>query len=101
MAQPTVLVLTTYPIVKPRHGGQIRARALVDSYREGGFKVSHLAVVDQGAFPRNALGELDIEFPKDDPRWFIEGKNVPRIHWSFFSHPQRNFSRHGCRPRQI
>ena len=77
MAQPTVLVLTTYPIVKPRHGGQIRARALVDSYREGGFKVSHLAVVDQGAFPRNALGELDIEFPKDDPRWFIEGKNVP------------------------
>ena len=71
---PSVLLLTTYPIVKPRHGGQVRARALVNAYRAAGFSVTHLAVVDQGGFPRNALGPLDLEFPTEDPRWFIDGK---------------------------
>ncbi|MDP1822141.1 MAG: glycosyltransferase [Archangium sp.] len=77
MRSPSVLLLTTYPIVKPRHGGQLRARHLVESYRAGGFSVAHLAVVEKGAFPRSALGPLDVEFPVDDPRWFIEGKPVP------------------------
>ncbi len=77
LAPPSVLLLTTYPIVKPRHGGQLRARALAASYRSGGFSVAHLAVVEKGAFPRESLGPLDVEFPTDDPRWFVGGKNVP------------------------
>ncbi len=77
MVDPSVLILTTYPIVKPRHGGQIRARALSESYRAGGFSVAHLAVVEKGAFRKESLGPLDLEFPTDDPDWFINGKNVP------------------------
>ena len=74
---PSVLLLTTYPLIDPRHGGQVRARALVDEYKAGGFSVAHLAVVDKDGFPRSALGPLDIEFPTDDPRWFIEGRAPP------------------------
>lgn len=74
---PSVLLLTTYPIVKPRHGGQLRARALVDGYQAAGFQVAHLAVVDKGAFPPATLGPLDLEFPAEDPRWFIDGKALP------------------------
>lgn len=76
-SSPSVLLLTTYPIIKPRHGGQIRARALADVYRSAGFRVSHLAVVDKGGFRKRALGALDIEFPTGDPRWFIDGTDVP------------------------
>ncbi len=74
---PSLLLLTTYPIVKPRHGGQLRARSLADGYRAAGFQVSHLAVVEKGAFPKAALGPLDLEFPSDDPRWFLGGIDLP------------------------
>ncbi|MDP2269814.1 MAG: glycosyltransferase [Archangium sp.] len=36
-----------------------------------------LAVVEKGAFPRKALGDHDLEFPTDDPRWFLDGKATP------------------------
>ncbi len=77
MGSPSVLLLSTYPILKPRHGGQLRARALVEAYRAGGFEAAHLAVVEKGAFPRGALGPLDVEFPTQDPRWFLGGQDVP------------------------
>lgn len=76
-ATRSVLLLTTYPLVKPRHGGQLRARSLVEAYERSGFKVTSIAVAEKGAFPRDALGKHDLEFPTDDPRWFVEGKPTP------------------------
>ncbi|MFT3842600.1 MAG: glycosyltransferase [Myxococcaceae bacterium] len=78
LAAPSVVVFTTYPIVKPRHGGQIRTRALVEKYGSAGFEVAHLAVYEQGAFPRDAIGPIDVAFDKEDARWFFEGREIPQ-----------------------
>lgn len=77
LSTPELLLLSTYPIVKPQHGGQLRARALARAYRAGGFHVTPVAVVEKGAWPRQALGSRDVEFPIDDPRWFIGGRDIP------------------------
>jgi len=77
VAKPTIALFTTYPIVAPRHGGQLRARALVRAYEAAGFVVTPVAVVEKGAWKREVLGPNDLEFPVDDPRWFISGENVP------------------------
>ncbi len=74
---PDLLLLTTYPIVTPHHGGQVRAKALATAYEAGGFKVTTLAVVEKGAWQRQELGPRDVEFPVDDPRWFLEGRDIP------------------------
>ena len=77
MTAASVLVLTTYPVVEPRHGGQIRAKAVVEAYRSAGFETSHFAVVEKGAFPRKHLGPRDLEFEPNDPRWYYRGEEVP------------------------
>jgi len=77
VSKKTLALFTTYPIVAPRHGGQLRARALVRSYEAAGFSVFPIAVVEKGAWKPEVLGKHDLEFPVDDPRWFIGGENVP------------------------
>lgn len=77
MVAPSIVVLTTYPIVQPRHGGQIRTRALVDSYRAAGFKVAHLAVYEDDVYEPDAIGPLDVAFPTRDSKWFLNGRDVP------------------------
>jgi glycosyltransferase involved in cell wall biosynthesis len=74
---PRLLLLTTYPLVAPRHGGQVRAQALANTYQRAGFEVLTLAVVEKGAFSRHELGPRDVEFPADDPRWFFGGRRTP------------------------
>ncbi len=74
---PRLLLLTTYPLVAPRHGGQVRAQALARTYERSGFEVIPLAVVEEGAFPRAELGPRDVEFPSKDPQWFLDGEQRP------------------------
>jgi len=60
-----ILILCTYPIATPRHGGQIRVRNIVDSYKAAGHAVDVVGVLgseqyeeEQGflSFPKiNAL----------------------------------------------
>ena len=49
-----ILILCTYPIGNPRHGGQLRVRSIVDSYREAGHDVDVVGV----------LGSLEYENEK-------------------------------------
>ncbi len=76
MSRPSVVMFTCYPLKTPRHGGQIRARALVDTYQRNGFSVWPLAVYENGAFQAEAVGPLDVAFPADDRRWFVNGRNM-------------------------
>ena len=45
-----VLVLTTYPIKNPQHGGQKRTDAIVSAYRASNFLVEHSAVFYKGFY---------------------------------------------------
>lgn len=74
---PSVVFLTTYPLVTPRHGGQLRARALIETYEAAGFSVTPVAIVEEHAFRRQDRGPNDFEFPTKDPDWFLNGKEVP------------------------
>jgi len=73
-----VVLFTTYPIVQPRSGGQIRAAAIAQAYDAGGFRVIPIAVTEAGAFPRLEHGRDDLEFPLDDPRAFAGGPMLPQ-----------------------
>lgn len=56
-----ILVLCTYPIKNPRHGGQIRTRNIVDSYRSAGHSVDVVGVLGSDQY-ENEEGFLP--FPK-------------------------------------
>lgn len=77
--RPSVLMLTTYPIAKPRHGGQLRARALCDAYRAAGWDVATLAVFEAEAYAPDARGNDDIEFPPWSPYRRFAGRAVPLL----------------------
>ncbi len=60
-----VLVLCTYPIEKPAHGGQLRVRNIVDTYRSAGHVVEVLGVLgsehydsEVGFLPYPGVNEL-------------------------------------------
>jgi len=63
---PRVLVLGSYPVTQPRHGGQIRLAQIVQAYRARGMRV-HLATY----FPANTTylaaprGPGDVALPAD------------------------------------
>jgi hypothetical protein len=66
---PVVVLFSTYPIQKPQHGGQVRAKALADAYKQAGFEVHSLAVYVAEAYSADRVGPLDIAFDAQDPRW--------------------------------
>ena len=60
-----ILVLCTYPIDTPRHGGQIRVSKIVNHYRQAGFQVEVVGVLGSDNYPVSAgfepsppIGEL-------------------------------------------
>jgi hypothetical protein len=79
MKPPVVLMLTTYPIARPRHGGQVRARALVDAYRAAGWEVATLAVFEAEAYAPDSRAGNDVEFPPWSTYRQFEGRSVPFI----------------------
>lgn len=46
-----ILILSTYPIETPRHGGQLRVRNLVNHYQEAGFSVEVAGVLGSDTYP--------------------------------------------------
>ncbi len=71
---PKLLILTTYPLVDPKHGGQIRARNLAESFRSRGWWVETLAYVDEDS--------EELRSPKDK---IFERKN--KLHNSLDGEP--------------
>lgn len=49
-----ILFLCTYPLQSPLHGGQLRARAIVDLYRRCGHEVQVVGVLGSGQYPPEA-----------------------------------------------
>lgn len=49
-----ILTLCTYPIANPMHGGQLRVRNIVDSYRAAGHRVEVVGVLGSEAYKTEA-----------------------------------------------
>jgi len=57
-SKKTILVLTTYPLKNPQHGGQKRTDAIVNAYRSSNFIVKNCAVFYKGFY--SSYGEDDV-----------------------------------------
>jgi glycosyltransferase involved in cell wall biosynthesis len=55
-----ILVLCTYPIQNPAHGGQFRVRNMVDTYRRAGHEVQVVGVLGSDQYPPE---DGFVEFP--------------------------------------
>jgi hypothetical protein len=61
----TLLVLSTYPIRRPRHGGQLRSAALIVEYKKAFSKVVRTAVFNSSVYTATEYGRTDIPSPAD------------------------------------
>lgn len=71
----TILSLTTYPVAKPRHGGQRRVAAFGDFYRGLGFSFEYASIYQAPPYEPHELGPYDLKLGHVDPKW----RNVPFI----------------------
>jgi glycosyltransferase involved in cell wall biosynthesis len=74
-----VLLLTTYPILQPRHGGQVRAANIAKAFSDCGWQVISLAVYEPEGYAPAVLGPLDVEFSPGSPYRKFKGLDVPLI----------------------
>ncbi|HEX6120251.1 MAG TPA: glycosyltransferase [Dongiaceae bacterium] len=72
-----VVLLTTYPLVHPRHGGQIRSAQVAKALLRAGFTVVALAIADAENCSRAHLGPHDIFFPPDSGYRLVHGVKAP------------------------
>ena len=77
--KPIVLLLSTYPAITPRHGGQVRLSNIADSYAKAGFQVEHMAIYEPEGYNSQPRGKRDIPFPSNSPYRKFRGKVVPLI----------------------
>jgi Glycosyl transferase 4-like domain len=57
---PKCMLLTPFPLVKPRHGGQARAASIMSAMRLAGWDVDSVAIFPEFLFPPQEWGPLDI-----------------------------------------
>ena len=72
----TVLILSTYPIVEPKHGGQLRVQNIKRAYERAGWKVINTAVYTEEAYSSNEVGSTDVAFPADSAYRLFNGRFV-------------------------
>ena len=63
-ASKKIMVFSTYPVVEPRHGGQIRTVAMLDEIRSHGITVLHFCVYERGGYQAQAPDKNNICFDK-------------------------------------
>lgn len=68
----TLLVLSTYPIQKPRHGGQLRSAALMVEYNKVFSKVVRTAVFNSSVYTKKECGKHDIPSPSELTSLIVE-----------------------------
>lgn len=61
----TLLVLSTYPIRQPRHGGQLRSAALMVEYKKTFSKVVRTAVFNSSVYSKREYSRTDIPSPAE------------------------------------
>lgn len=78
-ASHRVLMLTPYPLGKPRHGGQLRAASICWTLANSGFQVRCLAWYPAGAYPSDELDADCIEVPSASHIIQFRGQSVPEV----------------------
>jgi glycosyltransferase involved in cell wall biosynthesis len=77
--RPRVLTLAPYPVRRPRHGGQLRAAALIRVYEAAGFDVHPVGFYQAEAYGAADIGAHDIAFPADSPFRRYLGVAMPAL----------------------
>ena len=77
--RPVVLLLSTYPFVEPRHGGQVRLANIANAFERAGWEVESIAVYEPEALGKQARGKKDLPFPPDSPYRLFRSRNIPFI----------------------
>lgn len=75
--KPNLLVLTSYPLADPKHGGQIRGAQLVEHYSSLGWNAHNIAYVDYES--PEQLGPNDKIFSDKKFHGLFEGIEVPYV----------------------
>jgi glycosyltransferase involved in cell wall biosynthesis len=76
-SQPTVLLLSVYPLQRPLNGGQVRLAEIADQYRRTGWRVHSIAVYDDEAYGPGDVGPDDIPFPASSAYRLHRGRRIP------------------------
>lgn len=79
MERITVLLLSTYPFRRPRHGGQIRLSQIARAYHRSGFIVHSLAVYEPEVYGDKDVSSNDIPFPLSSLFRLYQGRRVPFV----------------------
>jgi glycosyltransferase involved in cell wall biosynthesis len=77
--RPRVLTLAPYPVRRPRHGGQLRAAAMLRVYEAAGFDVHPVGFYQAEAYEADDIGPNDIAFPHDSPFRNYLGVPLPAL----------------------
>lgn len=77
--RPVVLLLSTYPFVEPRHGGQVRLANIARVYEAAGWQVERIAVYEPEAHGGQRLGKNDVPFPMRSPYRLFGERSVPFV----------------------
>ena len=77
--KPTVLLLSTYPILEPRHGGQVRLANIAYVYEAANWQVESMAIYEPEGYRAQRQGPRDLHFPVDSPYRQFDGRNVPLV----------------------
>jgi hypothetical protein len=73
----SVLLLGSYPVTVPRHGGQLRLSTIQRTYEEAGWDVVSVNVYPEEAHNKAERGRNDILLPRN-PRWrTFSGRQIP------------------------
>ena len=76
---PTVLLLSTYPIVEPRHGGQVRLANIAHAFEAANWQVESMAIYEPEGYGAQRQGPRDLPFPVDSPFRQFKGRDVPLV----------------------
>lgn len=79
MTQPSILILSTYPSKKPRHGGQLRVENIKKTYQENGFNVASLVFYEAESYDATQVDIWDIPFFSDSHYRLYKNEFVPLI----------------------
>lgn len=78
-ARPRVLTLAPYPVRRPRHGGQLRAAAMLRVYEAAGFDVHPVGFYQAEAYEAGDIGPYDVAFPSDSEFRNYRGVAMPAL----------------------
>ena len=76
--KPTVLLLSTYPFLEPRHGGQVRLANIAHAFKAANWQVESMAIYSEG-YSAQHRGQRDLPFPVDSPFRQFKGRDVPLV----------------------